>query len=75
MIILGMEGGGTRTSALLVDSEKDIVLAKISAGPGNLHTLSGEGLAHLLEEIRVQLPVSPDRIGIGFAGVRSAGDR
>src|SRR5690606_25647714 len=28
-----------------------------------------------LEEIRRALPLAPDRIGIGFAGVRSEGDR
>ncbi|HQZ26892.1 MAG TPA: N-acetylmuramic acid 6-phosphate etherase [Verrucomicrobiales bacterium] len=75
MILLGMEGGGTRTSALLVDSETNTVLAKIFAGTGNLYLLTGERLADLLEEIRAQLPVGPDRIGIGFAGVRSGGDR
>ena len=75
MIILGIEGGGTRTSALLVNSANNDVLGTISAGPGNLRLLSGEALASLLGEIRSQLPVEPDRIGIGFAGVRSEGDR
>ncbi len=75
MIILGIEGGGTRTSALLVDSADNTVLKSISAGPGNLRLLSGEALASLLGEIRSQLPVEPERIGIGLAGVRSEGDR
>ncbi len=75
MIILGIEGGGTRTSALLVDSADNTVLKTVSAGPGNLRLLSGEALVSLLGEIRSQLPVEPDRIGIGFAGVRSDGDR
>lgn len=75
MIILGIEGGGTKTSALLVDSANERVLASLSAGPGNLHLLSSEALAALLEDIRDRLPAEPDRIGIGFAGVRSEGDR
>ena len=75
MIILGIEGGGTMTSALLVDSSTDAVLTSLTLGPGNLHLLTGEALAQLLEEVRSQLPQMPDRIGIGFAGVRSEGDR
>ena len=75
MIILGIEGGGTRTSALLVDGGTDAVLANLTLGPGNLHLLTGEALAERLGEIRSRLPQEPDRIGIGFAGVRSVGDR
>jgi len=75
MSILGIEGGGTRTSVLLVNSADDTVLKTLPAGPGNLRLLSGEALASLLAQIRDQLPVAPDRIGIGFAGVRSEADR
>ena len=75
MIILGIEGGATRTSALLVDGANDAVLRTVTAGPGNLRLLSGEALVSLLAEIRSQLPVAPDRIGIGFAGARSVEDR
>ena len=74
MRILGIEGGGTRTSALLVEGN-DAVLAAFAAGPGNLQLLSAEELAALLTSIRDQLPAQPDRLGIGMAGVRSAGDR
>jgi N-acetylmuramic acid 6-phosphate etherase len=74
MIVLGIEGGGTRTTATLVDAA-DQVLASLSAGPGNLQLLSAEELAALLASIRDQLPARPDRIGIGLAGVRTAGDR
>lgn len=75
MIILGIEGGGTRTSVVLVDSASETVLANFTAGPGNLHFLDRDALAAHLDEIRRQLPLTPDRIGIGFAGVRSEGDR
>jgi len=72
--VLGIEGGGTRTTALLVD-DADNVLASFAVGPGNLQLLSAEELAALLASIRDQLPARPDRIGIGLAGVRTAGDR
>ncbi len=75
MNLLGIEGGGTRTTALLVDSTTDTVLKTLTLGPGNLHLLSREALWERLEEIRRELPVVPDRIGIGFAAVRSEGDR
>ena len=74
MRLLGIEGGGTRTSAILVEG-KDTVLASFAVGPGNLKLLNGEELATLLTSIRDQLPAKPDRIGIGMAGVRSASDR
>jgi N-acetylmuramic acid 6-phosphate etherase len=74
MRLLGIEGGGTRTSALLVEGT-DTVLASFAVGPGNLKLLNGEELAALLASIRDQVPSTPDRIGIGMAGVRSAADR
>ena len=74
MRLLGIEGGGTRTSALLVEGT-DTVLASFAVGPGNLQLLNSEELAALLASIRDQLPTQPDRIGIGMAGVRSAADR
>jgi len=75
MIILGIEGGGTKTSVVLLDCVSETVLANFTTGPGNLHFLDRDALAAHLEEIRRQLPLTPDRIGIGFAGVRSEGDR
>jgi len=74
MITLGIEGGGTRTTATLVDAA-DQVLASLSAGPGNLRLLDDEQLAALLDSLRDQLPTKPDRIGVGMAGVRTAADR
>lgn len=74
MILLGIEGGGTRTSTLLVDDGGDI-LAEFATGPGNLYLLPGEALDAHLREIRERLPAQPGRIGVGMAGVRSEGDR
>ena len=72
-ITLGMEGGGTRTTVLLVD-EEDSVLASFHAGPANLRLMEVGELAMHLQEIRQQLPVQPTRIGIGLAGVRLTSD-
>ena len=74
MLVLGIEGGGTRTTATLVDAA-DQVCASITAGPGNLRLLAEDELNALLDSIRDQLPTKPDRIGIGMAGVRTAADR
>lgn len=75
MILLGIEGGGTRSTALLVESETQTVLAELRSGPGNIHLLPGEALDSLLRDIRNRLPKSPQGIGLGLAGVRSASDR
>lgn len=75
MVLLGIEGGGTRTSVLLVDSSLETVRAEFSAGPGNVHLLPGDSLDRHLADIRDRLPALPDRIGIGLAGVRAEGDR
>lgn len=74
MKLLGIEGGGTRTSVLFVDEPGGTILADFAIGPGNIHLLSG-GLDPLLAEIAGHLPSTPDRIGIGLAGVRTEGDR
>ncbi len=74
MIVLGIEGGGTRTTAALVDAQ-DRVLAEVVAGPGNIRLLDDEGLRALLAGLSERLPARPDRVGAGMAGVRTAGDR
>ena len=74
MRVLGIEGGGTRTTALLADGN-DAELASFAVGPGNLRLLSAEDLAALLAAIRERLPAPPDRIGVGMAGVRTDADR
>jgi N-acetylmuramic acid 6-phosphate etherase len=75
MNLLGIEGGGTRTTTLLVEDATDVVLAEFTTGPGNIHLLPGEALDAHFREIRERLPHDPDRIGLGLAGVRSEGDR
>lgn len=75
MILLGIEGGGTRTSSLLVDDKTQEVISNFEIGPGNIHLLPGDSLDAHLREIADRLPLLPDRIGIGMAGVRTVGDR
>ncbi len=75
MILLGIEGGGTRTSSLLVDSSTQEVIASFQTGPGNVHLLPGQALEDHFLEIRECLPRVPDGIGLGMAGVRTSGDR
>ena len=74
MNLLGIEGGGTRTTAVLTDAEGR-QLAEFTVGPGNVRLLNGDELTALLRSIRERLPAPPDRIGAGMAGVRTAGDR
>ena len=70
---LGIEGGGTRTTVLLVD-ENNTVLESFSAAPANLRLmLPGDLQAHL-HGIRERLPCVPGKIGIGLAGVRLPAD-
>ncbi|HEX4644886.1 MAG TPA: hypothetical protein VH598_04695 [Verrucomicrobiae bacterium] len=70
---LGIEGGGTRTVALMADAGGQ-VLHRIEAGPGNVRLLSDVELVRLLRSIATVLP-RPDAIGIGLAGARTEPDR
>ncbi len=71
---LGIEGGGTRTSVLLVN-QSDEVLAEFTAGPANLRLMHGDELESHLSRIRDRLPATPTGIGIGLAGARSDADK
>ncbi|MDA0810962.1 MAG: N-acetylmuramic acid 6-phosphate etherase [Verrucomicrobia bacterium] len=73
MTVLGIEGGGTRTSVLVVD-ETDAVLASQAGGPANFRLMTTRNVEDWLIGIREKLDVVPDRIGIGMAGVRSVRD-
>ena len=70
---LGIEGGGTRTTAMLVDAgNREIQSATF--GPGNVRLLDDERLAKLMCDIARKF-ASPDSIGIGLAGARNEKDR
>ena len=70
---LGIEGGGTRTTAMLVDAaNREIQCATF--GPGNIRLLNDEALAKLMCDIGENNPM-PDSIGVGLAGIRNNLDR
>ena len=63
---LGIEGGGTRTVALLVDDTGQR-LGRLEAGPANMKLLTRDQLTrHLLSIARV-FP-APQALGIGLSG-------
>lgn len=66
--ILGLEGGGTKTTWYLVD-EKENCLAQGKAGSGNVSLLSDDSLRQLFLGIAKALPSLPSYIGAGMAGV------
>lgn len=70
---LGIEGGGTRTTVLLVD-ENDEVVIEFTAGPANLRLMTADDLDEHLRGICARLPEVPGRIGIGLAGARMESD-
>jgi N-acetylmuramic acid 6-phosphate etherase len=76
-LLLGIEGGGTQTIALLAPSSGRAV-ARGEFGPGNLQLLQAAGLSKRLREIRVwQRTLHPTIAGIviGMAGTRTEQDR
>ena len=70
---LGIEGGGTRTVALMVDATGRTVLRR-EFGSGNLRLLDERGLASLLRSIARAFP-RPDAVGLGLAGARTKADQ
>ncbi|HAM72946.1 MAG TPA: hypothetical protein DCM86_15005 [Verrucomicrobiales bacterium] len=70
---LGIECGGTRTTALMprVGGRGAI---SWEGGPGNLRLLRDRDLVRLFEEIAAAFP-SPTALGIGMAGLRTREDR
>ncbi len=71
--VLGLEGGGTRTSVLLAGSN-DEVIESFSAGPANLRLMGSGDLSYHLMAISRRLPCLPDAIGMGLAGARVEAD-
>ena len=72
-LFLGIEGGGTRTVAVLADGRGKLV-RRIEAGPGNARLLDDGHLVDLFEGIAAAFP-GPDAVGIGMAGARAESDR
>jgi N-acetylmuramic acid 6-phosphate etherase len=69
---LGIEGGGTRTVALLADASGRI-LRRLEAGPANMKFLSEAQLTQHFRSIAAALP-GPDALGIGLSGAWADAD-
>lgn len=70
---IGIECGGTRTTAVLIGEEND-VLRRGTFSAGNLQMLDDRALVALFAEIRQELGSAAD-VGVGMAGLRTARDR
>ncbi|HRJ11606.1 MAG TPA: BadF/BadG/BcrA/BcrD ATPase family protein, partial [Prosthecobacter sp.] len=73
-VFLGIEGGGTRTTVLMVDA-RGTVLAELARGPAVLPLMSDRELQWHLRGIAEALPRAPQSVCIGLAGARSETDR
>lgn len=72
-LYLGIEGGGTRTVALLAD-EAGRLVQRQEAGPANFRLLSPQQLSRHLQSIADNLP-QPTALAIGLAGARTQQDK
>jgi N-acetylmuramic acid 6-phosphate etherase len=72
-LFLGIEGGGTRTVALLAAGDGAEV-QRVEAGPANLKLLRDGNLIQHLASLKRELP-RPDGLGIGLAGAWTEFDR
>lgn len=70
---LGIEGGATRTVAVLADATGRQV-ARCETGPGNVRLLSDPQLVRLLRGLRSRLP-RPAAVALGMAGAATEQDR
>ena len=70
-VFLGIEGGGTRTVALLADADGRL-LKRFEGGPANFKLLSEAQLLRRLREVRAAFAgfPQPAAVGIGLAGAR-----
>lgn len=71
-LFLGIEGGGTRTVAILADAAGHLV-KRVEAGPANLRLLSDAALVRHFRSLARKFP-RPAALGIGLAGVRDERD-
>jgi N-acetylmuramic acid 6-phosphate etherase len=72
--ILGIEGGGTKTTWALLTPKGEII-KQGSAGPGNIALLSEAAIEKLLREIRREAGDKVNAIGGAFAGATTTSDQ
>lgn len=76
-LLLGIEGGATRTSVLLTSPAGE-VLSQFQLGPCNVRLLSDDQLIVQLQAVASRLPVAAGSLaaaGIGLAGARSDAEK
>jgi N-acetylmuramic acid 6-phosphate etherase len=72
-LFLGIESGGTRTVALLVD-DRGQGLQRFEAGPANLRLMNDEELTRHFRRLAGRFP-QPSAVGIGMAGLHDETER
>jgi N-acetylmuramic acid 6-phosphate etherase len=72
-LYLGIEAGGTRTTALMEGADGSLV-RRCDSGPANLKLLTDAQLAGHFRGLARALP-KPDALAIGMAGARTEADR
>jgi N-acetylmuramic acid 6-phosphate etherase len=73
-LVLGIEGGGSRTVALLADS-RGRIRRRLELGPLNLKLSTDAQVLSILRRIRSAFRVSPSTLSVCAAGCRSETDR
>jgi N-acetylmuramic acid 6-phosphate etherase len=71
---LGIEGGATRTTAIVVD-ENLRVIQRIQEGPSNLRLSTDRQILQIWKRIKSRLDASPIAIGSFLAGCRTRQDK
>jgi len=70
---LGVEGGGTRTAALLAD-RRGRIISRLESGSLNLKLSSDAAVLHRLHEIKRGLASHPTSLALCLAGCRTTAD-
>ncbi len=79
-LFLGIEGGATRTTALLLD-EKGHFIGRAEGGPCNLRLISDDKIVHIWKELHrkssagMSSTAAPSSVGAFVAGCRTTADQ
>src|SRR5258706_7491260 len=73
-LFLGIEGGGTRTVALIADARGQ-VCKRFELGPLNLKLTSGPDILQRLREVKSRVALRPSSWSLCLGGCRTAADR
>lgn len=73
-MILLVEGGATKTEALLVDSNRKVI-SKYKAGPTNLHVVGLDGVRENLKKLFRHFSVKPNEYHLYLSGLKTKKDK